>query len=234
MSTDIVKKLDESIQLGVEASKLQGFEKMFQLGRAIDELKNHLTDEAMRPIMKLQGYKLGFRTDKDSDGGYPMQVVKNCLIEAVLIGVQPVNNHFNIIAGNCYITKEGFGYLLKNIPNLNYEIVPRLPRINQDKTSAAIFMKITWSIKGGEEQTREIEFPIKVNKFMGPDAIIGKATRKARAWLYNTVTDNEVSEGDVQDITYEDVTDKKQPKIDTSKATSNQLNLERKEDESEK
>jgi hypothetical protein len=34
---------------------------------------------------------------------------------------------------------------------------------------------------------------------MGADAIIGKASRKARAWLYATVTGMEVGDGDADD-----------------------------------
>ena len=34
---------------------------------------------------------------------------------------------------------------------------------------------------------------------MGADAIVGKATRKAYAWLYEEVTGNQVSDGDVMD-----------------------------------
>ena len=114
--------------------------------------------------------------------------------------MQPVNNQFNIIAGNCYITKEGFGFLLANYRGLSYEIIPLLPRISNDNQSAAIKMQINWSLNGGETKQREIEFPIKMNQYMGIDAVIGKATRKARAWLYNSISGLEVSDGDIQDV----------------------------------
>ncbi|MFK5282891.1 hypothetical protein ACI3PL_25325, partial [Lacticaseibacillus paracasei] len=80
--------------------------------------------------MALQGNRLGFKTDKDKSGGYPESVVKNCLIEAVLLGIQPTGNQFNIIAGNMYPTKEGCGYLLNNFKGLSYNLVCSLPRIN--------------------------------------------------------------------------------------------------------
>ena len=67
-------------------------------------------------------------------------------------------------------------------------------------------------MNNGEKQTREIEFPIKVNSYMGLDAIIGKATRKARAWLYNSLSGLEVSDGDVQDIKAETIESKLTPK----------------------
>jgi hypothetical protein len=197
-SFEVAKQLNSSVFKVIGADNLMGFEKAYLIANAAGELKTLLNDEYMRPIMELQGNKLGFKTDKDQNGGYPKEVVKNCLIEAVLTGVQPFGNQFNIIAGNCYITKEGFGYLLQNFKGLQYELIPMLPRINQDKTSAAIVMKIKWTLNG-ETKEREIEFPIKMNSFMGTDAVIGKATRKARAWLFNTISGTEITDGDVTD-----------------------------------
>lgn len=195
----VPQRLNETVISVISAEGMQGFEKAFLIAKATADLKASLTPEYMKPIMELQGNRLGFKTDKDDDGGYPEKVVKNCLIEAVLTGVQPFGNQFNIIAGNCYITKEGFGHLLANFPGLTYEIVPALPRINNERTSAAIVMKIVWTLNG-KTQEREIDFPIRMNKYMGTDAVIGKATRKARAWLFSTISGVEVGDGDVTDI----------------------------------
>lgn len=194
----LAKKLNENVFAVISANKMQGFEKAYLIANAVDELKKLLTPEYMKPIMALQGNKLGFKTDLDSKGGYKEDVVKNCLIEAVLTGVQPFGNQFNIIAGNCYITKEGFGYMLSNLPGLSYEIIPGLPRINQDKTSAAILMKCEWAMDS-IKKTRDLDIPVKMNSFMGTDAVIGKATRKARAWLYNTITGSEIGDGDASE-----------------------------------
>lgn len=193
----VAKQLNGSVLQVLTSDKLLGFEKAYMIANAVQELKKTLTPEYMKPIMALQGNKLGFKTDKDQSGGYPEEVVKNCLIEAVLMGVQPFGNQFNIIAGNSYITKEGFGYLLSNYSGLSYEIIPQLPRINGQ--SAAVVMKIKWIINGNTKE-REIDFPIKTNQFMGTDGVIGKATRKARAWLFNTITGSEISDGDITDV----------------------------------
>jgi len=193
---EIAKKLNESVTKVIGSDKMMGFEKAYQIANAVKDLKTLLTPEYMKPIMQLSGNRLGFKTDKDATGGYSEDVIKNCLIEAVLTGVQPFGNQFNIIAGNCYITKEGFGYLLNNMKGLSYEIIPGLPRINAEKTSAAIVVKINFTINN-EKKEREIDLPIKMNSFMGADAVIGKATRKARAWLFNTINGIEIGDGDV-------------------------------------
>lgn len=196
--TQIALKLDQNISEVLSSEKLKGFEKAYLVAEATAQLKLALTPEYMKPIMPLQGSKLGFKTDKDDEGGYPEAVVKNCLIEAVLTGVQPTGNQFNIIASNCYITKEGFKELLSKVPGLDYEIIPQLPRINPEKTSAAIVMKVEWTI-GGKTSSKDLDIPVRMNAKMGTDAVIGKATRKARAWLYNRITGLEVGDGDVMD-----------------------------------
>ncbi len=194
---EVAKRLNDNVFRVLGQDSLQGFEKAYLIANAAGELKKLLTDEYMKPILELQGNRLGFKTDKDNNGGYSKEVVKNCLIEAVLTGVQPFGNQFNIIAGNCYITKEGFGYLLKNIKGLQYEIVPELPRIKDQ--SAAVVMNIEWTI-GGVAKKKSLDIPVKVNQYMGTDAVIGKATRKARCWLFNTITGNEITDGDITDV----------------------------------
>lgn len=203
----IAKLLNTNVLSVIGNKALNGFEKAFMISTAIQALKDALTPEYMKPIMALQGNKLGFKTDKDDKGGYEMNVVKNCLIEAVLMGLQPHGNQFNIIAGNTYATKEGCGYLLSQIPGLKWEIVLGLPRINADKTSAAVSAKIKYTFNAPEEIT-ELDIPIKMNAFMGADAVLGKATRKARKWLYDKITGNELPEGDAQDVSAEVISSK--------------------------
>lgn len=192
------QKLNSVVSSVLSQKEIDGFQKAFVVSKGINELRAMLTPEYMKPIMEMQGTKLGFKSDKI----YDEKVVKECLIEAVFLGLQPYGNEFNIIGGNCYATKEGLGSLLKKMTGLSYEIIPQLPRINADKTSAAIVMKIVWTINGGQQNVREIEIPVKMNQYMGTDAVIGKATRKARAWLYGKLNDCEVPEGDVTDADF--------------------------------
>lgn len=215
---DLAKRLNASVGAVIGENKLLGFEKAFLIANAAKELKNALTAEFMEPIMALQNNRLGFKTDKDGSG-YPLEVVKNCLIEAVLIGVQPFGNQFNIIAGNTYVTKEGFEYLLKNTPGLSFKIIPGLPRINPEKTSAAINVKIKYTFNGKENE-EELDLPVKMNQYMGTDAVIGKATRKARAWLFNTINGTEVSDGDAQDVVAEVV----ETRVNTKKEKDDAVN----------
>ncbi len=200
-TTEVTKKLDQSVLSVIGSKTLLGFEKANKVAQAVSDLKTLLTNEYMAPIMNLQGNKLGFRTDKDKNGGYPVEIVKNCLIEAVLMGLQPTGNQFNIIAGNMYPTKEGCGYLLNNFKGLSYKIVCGLPKVNQDKTSAAVDVNITWKLNG-EEKTEVVPIPIKIDQYASVDSIIGKATRKGRAWLLSVVSGVEVTDGEVEDVNH--------------------------------
>lgn len=213
---ELAKQLNEVISVfGNDA--MQGFERAFQMSNAIQKMKELLSPEYMKPIMALQGNKLGFKTDKDPTTknpnavGYPEEIVKNCLIEAVLTGFQPTGNEFNIISGSMYGTKEGFGAVLNKTPNLKYDIIPGLPRINASRDGAAVLMKITWTYGNEPEQSKEIDFAVKMGEYAGVDAAIGKATRKARAWLFNKINGTEVGEGDVQDVDFKVVPNKPEP-----------------------
>lgn len=218
--TSVATKLNQSVMSVIGQDKIIGFEKAYLVSNAIAELKDLLTPEYMKPIMNLQGNKLGFKTDKDSSNGYPEATVKNCLIEAVLFGLQPTGNQFNIISGNMYATKEGMGYLLSKIPGLKYDIIPELPRINAN--SAAVAMNIEWTI-AGNRNSKKIDIPIKVNQYMGADAVLGKATRKARKWLYDTITGTEIPEGDVSDsVTIQSTGEEKKANLKASQKDNNQ------------
>ena len=56
---------------------------------------------------------------------------------------------------------------------------------------------VCWEFNGvaGSEQ---LEFVIRVNAGMSQDAVIGKAERKAKAWLFNHLTDQVVSDGELE------------------------------------
>ena len=227
--TDIAQKLDSNVLSVIGSDKIQGFQKAYLVAEAISQLTELLTPEYMKPIMALQGNRLGFKSDKDlvkspqggytKGPGYPEPVVKNCLIEAVLMGLQPVNNQFNIIGGNMYPTKEGCGYLLNNLKGLSYNLVCSIQKISADKTSAVVDVKINWSING-EKNEQTIPIPIKMDAYTSVDALIGKATRKGRAWLLSRVSGIEITDGEIEDVNFKEV--KITPlEIDEAKAIQN-------------
>ncbi len=176
----------------------QGFRKTFLTAECVSQLLSALTEEVMRPIMDLQGSSIGFKTDKDNpkDGskpGYPIHVVKEALIDAVMNGLLPCGNQFNIIGGRMYVTKEGFTYILGQA-GVKYDIFPvilKCPRVDE----AIVACDISWSY-GDSNGKKRMEIPVRINKMMGTDAILGKADRKSKAWLWNHLMHTKLSDGD--------------------------------------
>jgi len=207
-TTAVALKLNEAVGSVLNQTNLLGFERAYATAQSIQVLKELLTDEYMSPIMQLQGNRLGFKTDKDKTGGYPMDVVRNCLIEAVLMGLQIYGNEMNIIAGNTYATKEGVGRLLATWRGLKYSLICGVPKPAQDGKSAVVEVTIKWTINQ-ESKEETIPISIKMDAYTSVDAMIGKATRKGRAWLLSAISGIEIVEADVTDAEYLDITPKR-------------------------
>lgn len=194
IANETVAALDKAAANGLLAQKeASQFKRAAMVAGAIAELRSILTPKVMEPFMNLQNTSIGFKTDNPA--GYPVDVVRDCLIEATLKGVYPVGNEFNIIAKQCYITKEGYFHKLRDLQNFHWVETPAIPR-NVGENGAVIKVKLEWTLNK-QKSEKELELAIRVNRGMGADAIIGKALRKARAWLYTTVTGQEIGDGDV-------------------------------------
>jgi len=184
------------------------FESAIMVADAINQLKAMLTPEIMQPIMALQGTPLGFKTDMDKTGGYPVEVVREAFIEVTLKGFKVVGNEMNIIANRAYITKEGFeGALLRLAKKghfTDYQDAYSVPKIVSE-TEAIVTASASWKWKGTPGKIENAQFSIRVNKGMGADGIQGKAKRKLKARVFErvtgtVVTDGDASEGPVIDI----------------------------------
>ena len=190
------------------------FAPAFQMAEAISSMRSLLTDDVMKPIMKLQGSRLGFRTDKDKERnkeggfGYPLEVVRDCLIEAVLVGGRPSGNEMNIIAGNCYLTKEYFTRFVREFPGLTDLTLEYSPPVN-GPYGAMVDCKASWKRDGRPDslscQKTDIgdnRICVRVNAGMQADAIFGKAERKLLAKIWRKLTgSNQTLDGDVDEHT---------------------------------
>lgn len=217
----IVSKVIDAEISTVLSSNVNGFQKAFVMSSAIDIIKAQLSDEYMKPIMALQGSSLGFKTDQDTvkekvnnkwltkkGEGYPMEIVRECLIEAIFLGLEVTGNQFNIIGGNTYPTREGFGALLDKMPTLKKNFEYKNIQQPAGQKVAYVTVNITWQLDGESAKKQTIEFPIKSNEYTSYDALIGKAERKAKRWLFNTIRGTDISDGDVNDIPHVEIVDK--------------------------
>lgn len=170
------------------------------MAQGISRLRELITTESMVPIMSLQGSSLGFRTDKDKQGGYPVAIVKDVFIEASLRGLRMTGNEVNIIADRCYVTKEGFTRLVYHYPGMTDIVLePGVPK--NDQNGAVVPYRASWKLNGIDGNlTRHI--PCKgTAKYSSVDQYIGKATRKMLCSIYGIITGSQFStpEGDIAD-----------------------------------
>lgn len=210
---EVARTMDALAVAAQDAFAIKGnFERTFALGAAMADLRDALDEKVMTSIMKLQNTKLGFRTDNER--GYPVHVVKDAVIEATVWGLQCVGNQFNIISGGFYATKEGYTYLLRNMPGLeDMRFVYHPAVISESSTSGMrkdgtqyqkieregkTLVDVSWVYMGQAESER-LEFCIRVNAGMSQDAIMGKAERKAKKWLFERLTDRQLPDGEAED-----------------------------------
>lgn len=201
-NNEAIQKAAQAIELaigecGVEAiSKLPTFIQAVQMANGISALRAALTDSFVQTtLMPLQGTKLGFLTDKDKDGGYGLNVVRDCCIEAMLRGFSVVGNEFNIIAAGFYGAKAGWERKVGEFPGLTDLVMqPGVPQTMGDKGALVPYVA-SWRLGGKEMILRciqekdgtDLRIPVKVNAGMGADAIIGKATRKILFRIYQRI-----------------------------------------------
>jgi len=175
------------------------------VARAMQGLRELLSGEVMRDVMLLQNTPLGFQTDKPQ-GGYPVDVVRDCLIVALLSGFRPTGNEFNIIAGRFYMTKDGARNRVLSWAGLaNLEIELGVPQMAGEKGSL-VEAFASWRLNGklhtllcskpGATNSRDTRIPVRVNAGMGTDAIFGKATRKLYAKILERLTGMQLDQED--------------------------------------
>lgn len=160
--------------------------------KAIGQLSQLLSERVMADIMPLQNSILGFRTDKPE--GYNRECVRSCVTIALMRGLRITGNEWNIIAGNLYVTREGYERLLAELPGFsNLRLQVSVPKSAGD--GALVAAVATWRYSTRDQEMRWEETPkgdyriaVKVNKGMGADAILGKARSKALRQIYATLT----------------------------------------------
>lgn len=195
---------------------LPAMQQTMQMAMGMGIMRAALTKDIVDALfMPLQGSRLGFRTDKDSGEGYTWQVVRDCMIDALIRGARPVGNELNIIAGGPYYTKEYFQRAVAEFPGLtDLSISTGVPHMAG--AGALVPFHATWKLNGnqqslscdlmkvqdpsGVDRMVDLRIPVKVNNGQGADAILGKAIRKGLHKVHDRVNGSEwtVPEGDIE------------------------------------
>ena len=185
---------------GLAAIENKGeLERGLMLAEGTTQMMALLTEEVMKPIMALQGSTLGFRTDKDSAGGYPLKAVRDVTIEAYLRGFRMTGNEVNIIAGRFYAAKDGCRRRVLEWPGLK-EFRHELSFPTDKGGTAYVNALATWTLNGKPDQYERRDktaIPSRRNSGMGDDAILGKAERKLYAGVLNQLSSFVIPDGEV-------------------------------------
>lgn len=182
------------------------FEKALVMASGIAGLRQAITPAMLKKIMPLMNTKLGFLTDcdpnkPDKNGKRPTpyseEVVKECFIEASLLGLSVVGNEFNILFGGVHVTKNGYKRKLKELEGFS-DLVPCLKVPKTQDGGAIVSCAATWKYQG-KPDSMEREFAVKLQGGMGADAALGKAERRLFKAIYERITGTYLSDGEADD-----------------------------------
>jgi hypothetical protein len=198
-----------------DVAQLSEVQQAFRIGRWVDRLARVLSDDVVQAVlMPLQGSALGFRTDKDRQGGYPLEIVRECAIEALIRGFRIAGNEFNIIDRRFYATKSGLERKVAEFPGLSsLELKPGTPQV--DGNIAHVPYRADWLLNGspmsivcdqvfspdGSRLVEDKRLQVPAQKGLGVDAVVGKATRKMLAKIYRELIGAKLGleDGDIDD-----------------------------------
>jgi hypothetical protein len=148
----------------------------------MQRVRSLLTPDLLQDLMALQQNQLGFNTDKP----YPVDVVRDCAIVAMIRGARVVGNEFNIISGKAYLTKEYFERQVREFPGIShFRDQYSIPEHGEGGKTARIACRASWTLDGKQDSLACLKGPdgdfrisVRVNSGMGEDAMLGKAKRK--------------------------------------------------------
>ena len=209
---ETAKRIDETASAAmVHFSQAGSMAAELQVAQAMVDLRAMMTPEVMVPIMALQNTDIGFRTDKT----YPVETVRDVVIEAKLRGFHTIGNEFNIIAGRFYAAQKGFRRKLtdgKTFPGLNnFRDIYEVPRLIGGDKGALVKCKASWTFNGKQDSV-EFDFPVKLNAGMGSDGALGKAERKLCKRVHDLLSGISTPDGDLDDNDIANATDVTPPK----------------------
>lgn len=212
-NTELMNKLISEIQQINE--NWTHYEKSIAYGHYLTEIKNQITGKPLEIIKSLMNTGIGFKTDRPNDkcrDVYSDEIIKNCVVQAIMHGLRIHGNEFNILGGNFYATKEGLDRIVHNNPLLEEKVKDKVKSFRQDDKTGiwGITFEYSYKLKGESKVTEEITVLVKgkMGNYDIPfDAVMGKAKRKLFKAVYNEMTQGFKLEDsdDIDDIETEKV-----------------------------
>src|SRR5574338_251481 len=184
-----------------------------QFGAYLKNLRESITSDQIDLIKNLQNIRIGFLTDR-TPNGYDGEVLKNIVIEAMILGLRPIGNEFNILGGNLYVTRQGLDRLLNDLIERNDYYVEGKDNPEIATTPQGNY-KLTYNVTVKDAQGNFVIKPIKKTYVikaqfrrgdktfeLGIDAVQRKGQRKIDNLVYSRLTKRKalLPEGSVEDV----------------------------------
>lgn len=195
------------------------YEKSLAYGYYLTRIKEQISGKPLEIIKSLMNTGIGFKTDKPSktdNSLYSDEIIKNCVVQAIMHGLRIHGNEFNILGGNFYATKEGLDRIVHDNPLLEEKVREKVKGFRQDeKTSIwGISFEYSYKLKNESKVIEEVTVYVKGkqgNYETAFDAVMGKAKRKLFKVIYNDMTQGFKLEDadDVDDIELEKISSEK-------------------------
>lgn len=212
-----ISKIDES---------WSQFEKSVAYGYYLTKIKESIQGKILEFIKSLMNTGIGFKTDRNpndpnskSKEPYSDDIVKNCIVQAIMHGLRIHGNEFNILGGNFYATKEGLDRVVHSNPSLEEKVKEKVKGFRQDDKTGiwGITFEYSYKLRGEAKVTEEVTVLVKGKQgnYDTPfDAVLGKAKRKLYKTIYNEMNQDFKLEDadDIDEIESEKITGEK-PKI---------------------
>ena len=164
---DDVKKLDAILKESRESiQEAEPMTRAFIIAAAMKAIEDAITPAMFGDIKNLMNSPLGFKTDRydgqtkkvKRDGKwveekvapYTDSTIKRCLIVGLLAGAGLSGNEINIIAGQCYFTKEFMNKVVTSWPGLSNFFMEIGAPVTHGEKSAAMDGRASWKIEGRE------------------------------------------------------------------------------------
>lgn len=178
--------------------------------KTVKALREWMTDARVKEIAELADTELGFLTDRTpgtrgKDGQpmkpYPLTVIRDVTIVALMNGFQLVGNQFNVISGRFYPTSEGIATVLSKWPGLSdLKLEPGVPA--KMDGGALVPFRASWKINGVADSmdcVGDYRIPVRCYSSSTVDEILGRAKSKIRRRILERISGSTFDDPDEQE-----------------------------------
>lgn len=217
--SDVDKAVTELFQSG-----LTGMSMTFAKITVVEKIEKVLDTDFMAKVMNLKGKEYGFKTDERSGENYPESKVKPAIVQAMMFGAEITGNEFNILGGNCYLTKN----FCKNWLRKN-KIWYKIPcQLSQKAENGTFFIRVfaEWLDFENCKHKETLDIPVAKHASTSEATMKGCAERDAMAYIIEELRKESLpmdKREDFKDTPYEDVTEKDKTKYHAAPVYNEQV-----------